>query len=52
MRGYAYLGYREGDLPHTERAATEIFSLPMYPSLAREDQERVIDSLHSALRRL
>lgn len=38
MRGYAGLGSQEGDLPHTEQAAREIFSLPMYPSLRFEDQ--------------
>lgn len=36
MRGYAYLGYKEGDLPQTEKAAKEIFSLPMYPSLPED----------------
>lgn len=30
----AALGYAEGDLPHTETAATEILSLPMYPELS------------------
>lgn len=45
MTGYGYLGYQEGDLPHTEKAAREIFSLPMYPSLAVADQERVCELL-------
>lgn len=49
MRGYAALGYREGDLPHTEVAAQEIFSLPMYPSLTDEEQEIVCDALHQIL---
>jgi dTDP-3-amino-2,3,6-trideoxy-4-keto-D-glucose/dTDP-3-amino-3,4,6-trideoxy-alpha-D-glucose/dTDP-2,6-dideoxy-D-kanosamine transaminase len=38
MTGYAYLGYKEGDLPVTEKLAKEIFSLPMYPSLTNEEQ--------------
>jgi len=50
MRGYAYLGYREGDLPHTEKAAREIFNLPMYPMLSNEEQKSVISSLHGILR--
>ena len=37
MTGYQYLGYKTGDLPHTERAAREIFSLPTYPSLTDAD---------------
>ena len=28
MEAYSYLGYKEGDLPETELAAKEIFSLP------------------------
>ena len=52
MTGYNYLGYKEGDLPHTEAAANEIFSLPMYPSLGDDEQEKVCDALHKILRML
>ncbi|WP_285906384.1 DegT/DnrJ/EryC1/StrS family aminotransferase [Pseudodesulfovibrio pelocollis] len=45
MAGYAWLGGKEGDLPHTEKAAQEIFSLPMFPSLSNEDQDRVCSIL-------
>jgi len=45
MTAYRHLGYQEGDLPVTERAAQEIFSLPMYPSLSDEEQETVIEAL-------
>jgi len=45
MSGYQYLGYKEGDLPITERMAKEIFSLPMYPSLTNEEQHIVCDRL-------
>lgn len=45
MSGFAHLGGRPGDLPVTERLADEIFSLPMYPSLRRDDQDRVIAAL-------
>jgi aminotransferase EvaB len=41
MRGYAPLGFAEGDLPHTEQAAREIFSLPMFPHLGEDDQLEV-----------
>jgi aminotransferase EvaB len=45
MEGYSYLGYSNGDLPRTESAAKEIFSLPMYPGLGEEDQLSVISAL-------
>jgi dTDP-4-amino-4,6-dideoxygalactose transaminase len=35
------LGYREGDLPESERAAKECMSLPVYPELTVEQQEYV-----------
>jgi aminotransferase EvaB len=37
MSGFSQLGYAKGDLPHTEAAADEIFSLPMFPSLTDEE---------------
>jgi aminotransferase EvaB len=52
MPAYESLGYEEGDLPETERAAHEIFSLPMYPSLPSEDQERVCSAVHAILANL
>jgi aminotransferase EvaB len=45
MRGYADLGYRQGDLPQTETAAKEIFSLPMYPTLTDKEQDIVCETL-------
>ena len=49
MTGYEYLGYTEGDFPHTEKAAREIFSLPMYPTLSGEEQQKVAVALHEIL---
>jgi aminotransferase EvaB len=45
MTAYDYLGYKEGDLPETEKAAKEIFSLPMYPTLSFDEQSYVIDAI-------
>lgn len=49
MTGYQYLGYSFGNLPHTEKAANEIFNLPMYPSLTDEEQRIVIAELREIL---
>ena len=49
MRGYEYLGYKAGDLPETEAAAKEIFSLPMYPYLSFEAQDKVCKALGEIL---
>jgi aminotransferase EvaB len=50
MKGYAYLGGREGDLPQTEAAAKEIFSLPLYPTLSNEEQDYVCQTLTGIVR--
>ena len=47
MSGFAHLGYAEGSLPVTEEVADEIFSLPMYPSLTADEQDRVIGTLRT-----
>jgi aminotransferase EvaB len=52
MRGYAYLGYREGMLPATEAAAREIVSLPLYPGLSDEDQDRVCAAIREVVPRV
>lgn len=52
MTGFEHLGYRMGDLPVTERVAEEIFSLPMYPSLTDDDQEKVINALRRTVEAL
>ncbi|NRQ31676.1 DegT/DnrJ/EryC1/StrS family aminotransferase [Nonomuraea sp. NN258] len=49
MSGFAHLGYGTGDLPVTEAAAKEIFSLPMYPSLTPSEQDKVIEPLRDVL---
>lgn len=39
------LGYKEGDLPETERACEEALSLPMFPELKQEQQDYVIQKI-------
>jgi aminotransferase EvaB len=52
MSGFKHLGMGPGSLPVTEQLATEIFSLPMYPTLTTADQDRVIEELLKAVARL
>jgi dTDP-4-amino-4,6-dideoxygalactose transaminase len=47
---YSGLGYGVGSFPVSEAAAGEILSLPMFPHITAEQQERVVDVLSSALR--
>ncbi len=49
MKAYEYLGWKAGDLPETEAAAKEIFSLPMYPSLTDQEVHRFIKALIACL---
>ena len=44
-----HLGYEEGDLPETERAARENFSLPLWPGITPEQQERVVETVRTAV---
>jgi dTDP-4-amino-4,6-dideoxygalactose transaminase len=39
------LGYKAGDFPETERAATEVLALPMYPDLREDEQDTVVEAI-------
>jgi dTDP-4-amino-4,6-dideoxygalactose transaminase len=45
-----YRDSRHGDLGQSERARASTLLLPLFPELAREDQDRVIRALAEALR--
>ena len=44
---FAYLGYREGQCPESERAAKEVLSLPIYPELTRQQLDEVVAGVHA-----
>jgi dTDP-4-amino-4,6-dideoxygalactose transaminase len=47
---FAHLGYREGSLPVSERAAREVISLPIYPELTTAQLDRVNDVIRAFYR--
>ncbi|ALB43077.1 Cys/Met metabolism pyridoxal-phosphate-dependent enzyme [Anabaena sp. WA102] len=46
---YKNLGYQLGQLPAAEQASQEVLSLPMFPELEQEQQDKVIDTLKNCL---
>jgi dTDP-4-amino-4,6-dideoxygalactose transaminase len=44
-----YLGYQAGSLPATEQAGAENFSLPLWPGIPAETQERVVEVVRAAV---
>lgn len=47
MPYYRNLGWKEGDLPNAEKYYKHCISIPMFPSMTEEDQQRVIDEINS-----
>jgi dTDP-4-amino-4,6-dideoxygalactose transaminase len=46
---YKHMGYGRGALPVTEKVGEELFTLPMYPELADEQVEEVVNALRDCL---
>ena len=45
LKAFEFLGYKEGDFPHSEKAANEVLSLPMYPELTGDMQAEVVEAV-------
>lgn len=50
QKAYMTLGYQTGDFPIAELCAAEIVSLPMFPNLTAEQQQRVATAIHVSVR--
>lgn len=44
---FAYLGYKKGDFPESERAAAEVLSLPVYPELTEGQRDEVVTAVRT-----
>jgi dTDP-4-amino-4,6-dideoxygalactose transaminase len=42
QKAYQHRGHQEGDFPICEKIAREIVSLPMFPQLKADQQQRVV----------
>ncbi|HUY14094.1 MAG TPA: DegT/DnrJ/EryC1/StrS family aminotransferase [Terriglobia bacterium] len=42
---YKHLGYKQGNFPVSEKASREVLSLPMFPGLRLEEQEKVVHQI-------
>jgi dTDP-4-amino-4,6-dideoxygalactose transaminase len=49
QKAYSGLGYPAGSFPVTEKVATEIVSLPMFPGLSEAQQVRVVEKMSEFL---
>ena len=46
---YANCGFKEGDLPVSEKVSSEIMSLPMSAFLKDDDQDFIVETLCKAV---
>jgi dTDP-4-amino-4,6-dideoxygalactose transaminase len=46
QKAFAELGHGEGDFPHSEAAASEVLSLPLFPEITTAQQQRVAEAVH------
>lgn len=49
QKAMAYLGYKEGDLPNSEKLSKTAFAIPMFPGMTNEEKEYIIEKLLGGL---
>lgn len=47
QRAFAYLHYKQGDMPESEAACKEVLALPVFPEMTAEQLELVVESIAS-----
>lgn len=47
QQAFAELGHGRGDFPHAEAAADQVLSLPMFPEITSQQQERVVTAVRA-----
>lgn len=46
---FRYLGYKEGDMPESEKAVKEVLAIPIYPEITDEMKDYVVETVLSFL---
>ena len=46
---YQRYGFRKGDFPESEKYYSEAISLPIFPTLKKEDQIKVVEAVRGAI---
>lgn len=42
---FQYLGYKNGEFPHAEKAARETLAIPIYPELSDDQKDYILDAM-------
>jgi UDP-2-acetamido-2-deoxy-ribo-hexuluronate aminotransferase len=49
QQALSHLGYKMGDFPHAEKASKHVVSLPMYPYMNMDDQQKIATAVKTCL---